>query len=344
MNWRIEELQKLRGYVVEWSEPGNYILSKRNRLYSSVSLEPPFTQIAEIHAPTWKRLASQTRLAQRLFRFMVSNAVPLANGDMFVSFDKSVGIIRKGEYKELSGLRRPCRILRSACAVTEDGSVYFGEYLPNTERGPMYVYRYSPGKDSLEVAYEFPAGSIRHVHGVYYDKISRSLYCLTGDAGSECRMMKTQDGFASIETIGEGDETWRAVSVLFDENRFLYGMDAEFETNKIYSFDRATGERTEIGDVSGTVFYSHRSGHDSFFATTAEGAPSQIENVAAIWHVSENGTLTEVAKFKKDLWHATLFQFGTIAFPHVASPSEEVYFHVVAAESDNRTFRLRKAE
>jgi hypothetical protein len=42
---------------------------------------------------------------------------------------------------------------------------------------------------------------------------------LTGDAGSECRIMRTEDGFASVETVGEGDETWRAVSVLFDENK-----------------------------------------------------------------------------------------------------------------------------
>src|SRR5688500_15416846 len=162
MTWKVEPIPELRGYTVEWAEDGNYYLSRRNFLFHSPDLKPPFNKIATIGAPSWKQAASSFRLAQRLLRFMVTNVVPLANGELFVTFDKSVGIIRDGKYVELAGLERPCRVLRSACAVDQNGDIYFGEYLANDERGEMRVYRYSPGSDALEVAYTFPAGSIKH--------------------------------------------------------------------------------------------------------------------------------------------------------------------------------------
>ena len=72
--------------------------------------------------------------------FHGDKCVPLDNGEIFVTFDKSVGVIRNGRYRELEGLARPCRVLRSACAIDGNGEIYFGEYLANNERGPMRVY------------------------------------------------------------------------------------------------------------------------------------------------------------------------------------------------------------
>lgn len=340
MNWTVEEVPELRGYTIEWAEPGNYYLSRRNVVYHSTDLKPPFKKVATINAPSWKQAASNLRLAQRLLRFMVTNVVPLTNGDLFVTFDKSIGVVRDGVYAELAGLARPCRVLRSACAVDGGGEIYFGEYLANDERGEMMVYRYSPGGGSIETAYTFPAGHIKHIHGIYFDKVTDSLLCLTGDDESECRMIRTFDGFRTAEIVGEGDETWRAVSILFDENAMYYGMDAEFRSNHIYRLDRDTLERTSLAEVNGTVFYSKQLGPELFFATTAENAPSQTENVAAIWNVSPEGTCREIAKFHKDRWHGTLFMFGTIHFPYANNLANDLYFSLVGVREDNRTFKI----
>jgi hypothetical protein len=342
MSWTIEPVPELRGFTVEWAEVGNYLLSRGNVLYRSSDLKLPFEKIASINAPGWKAIVSNVRLAQRLFRFMVTNVIPLDNGEIFLTFDKSVGVIRDGSYRELERMARPCRVLRSACAVDQNGEIYFGEYLANDERGPMRVYRYRPGSNEVDVPYFFPAGSIKHVHGIYVDPYTSSLICLTGDDEGECRMLKTSDGFQTVEVIGEGDETWRAVSMLFDERAMYYGMDAEFRSNHIYRIDRATGERTSLGDVNGTVFYSKRLGDDLFFATTAENAPSQTENVAAIWHVSPDLKLSELVKFQKDQWHGTLFMFGTIHFPYANNLADELYFSLVGVKEDNQTFKIMR--
>ncbi len=341
MNWTVDEIPELCGYTIEWAETGNYFLSRRNVVYSSPDLKPPFKKVATIDAPTWKQAASNFRLAQRLLRFMVTNVVPLANGDLFVTFDKSIGVVRDGAYKELSGLARPCRVLRSACALDDGGDVYFGEYLANDERGEMRIYRYQPGGDAVEVAYTFSANSIKHVHGVYFDAFTDSLVCLTGDDDSECRIIRSRDGFQTTEVVGEGDETWRAVSILFDANAMYYGMDAEFRSNQIFRLDRTTLDRKALGEVSGTVFYSKQLGESLFFATTAENAPSQTENVAAVWHVTPEGESHEIAKFHKDRWHGTLFMFGTIHFPY-ANKTDELYFSLVGVKEDNRTFKISR--
>jgi hypothetical protein len=342
MEWTVEEVPELRGYAVEYAADGNYYLSRRNELFHSENLRPPFAKIASIDAPFIKKLAANFRPAQRLLRFMVTNVIPLSNGDLFVTFDKSVGIVRDGKYQSLKGLNRPCRVLRSACAVDVDGDVFFGEYLANTERGAMKIYKYPAGSDALETAYTFPEETIRHVHGIYYDKHSNSMFSLTGDDDKECCFWQSFDGFRTTKIIGAGDETWRAVSVLFNEKSFFYGMDAEYRTNHIYKVSRENLERKSLGEVSGTVFYSKKIGADLFFATTAENAPSQIENVAALWHVDESDNLQKLVSFNKDRWHPTLFMFGTIHFPYQNLLKNELYFQVVGVREDNRTFRVKR--
>lgn len=343
MNWTVEAVPELHGYAVEWAEADNFYLSRRNQIYHSTALKPPFKLIATIDAAFWKTAASNFRLAQRVLRFMVTNVVPLANGDLFVTFDKSVGVVRNGKYRELKGLTRPCRVLRSACAVDKNGAIFFGEYLANSERGAMSVYKYSPGADSLEIAYTFPENSVRHIHGIYFDPFTDSVFCLTGDDEKECRFVRSSDGFKTVETVGEGDETWRAVSVLFEKNSFFYGMDAEYRANHIYRVRRETLERQSLGEVSGTVFYSKSIGADLFFTTTAENAPSQTENVAALWHVDANGNLRQLASFEKDRWHPSLFMFGTIHFPYANRLETELYFQLVGVREDNQTFRIKRA-
>lgn len=341
MNWTVENVPELKGYTIEWAEEGNFYLSLRNALFHSATLKPPFKKIAVIDAPFWKQTASVSRLAQRLLRFQVTNVVPLSNDEIFVTFDKSVGVVRNGKFQELKGLSRPCRVLRAACARDESGDIYFGEYLANDERGEMRIYKYSNGGEGIETAYVFPPNSIKHIHGIYFDEFSKALFCLTGDDEKECRILRSFDGFQTVETIGQGDETWRAVSILFDENSYFYGMDAEFRANHIYRVDRQTLERKSLGEVNGTVFYSKQLNGNLFFTTTAENAPSQIENVAALWTIDENDNCRKLVSYEKDSWHPTLFQFGTIHFPYQNSLKDELYFHLVGVKEDNQTFRIK---
>lgn len=342
MSWKIEEIPELKGFTIEWAGHEEYYLSRRNRLYRTKNLTSPLTEIGRVNAPRFKEAASYFRLPQRVFRFMFYNVAPLIDGSIFVTFDKTVGIFRDGRYADLQGLSRPCRVLRSGCAIENDGTVYFGEYLANDERREMNIYQYRVGEDKLEVVYVFPAGSIKHVHGLYFDRFTESILCLTGDAPNECQILKSTDGCRSFATVGKGDETWRAVSILFSEGHLTYGTDAEFRNNQVFRVDRETLERKQLGEVDGTVFYSKAVGDDLFFTTTAENAPSQKDNAAALWHFDKEGKGTKLASFAKDMWHATIFMFGTIHFPFHSAFGNELFFSLVGVKGDGRTFRVTK--
>jgi len=235
----------------------------------------------------------------------------------------------------------PC--LAGRLCIGQCGERFFGEYLANNERGGMRVYKYSPGSDRLESIYTFPPNSIKHIHGIYFDPFTNSLFCLTGDDDKECRITQTFDEFRTLETVGEGDETWRAVSLLFSAESLLYGMDAEFRDNHILQFDRKSKEQRRLGQVSGPVYFSKQFSGEMFFTTTAENAPSQKENVAAIWNVNAQGECQEIAKFPKDRWHRVLFMFGTIHFPYINTVEDGLYFYVVGAKGDGRSYRIHRS-
>lgn len=337
----LQELPLLRGYAVEWSQPGSFILSRRNRLYSSIDLVPPFAPMGRFPAPLWKEIAARIRPAQRLLRFMYYNVVKLPGKEVFVTFDKFVGVQVEGRIQMLGGLVRPCRILRGACAVDADGSVFFGEYLMNPDRHDVHVYRYVPGQPRAEIVHTFSSRTVRHVHGIYFDPYEKCLWCVTGDGERECLMLRTDDGFRTTSELGKGDETWRCVSLLFTESSLYYATDAEFRQNVLYKVDRRTGARTVLHELDGPVYYSAAVGQDLFFAVTAELCPSQKSPTATLWHLDPAGRCTPFASFPKDRFPVAWFLPGTLHFPRGPGRSGEILFQGVGLRSaDNRTFRI----
>jgi hypothetical protein len=332
------------GFAVEWAEPGRFILSRRNRLFSTAAPGAPLTPLCSFPASPGKSLLSTVRAVQRLLRFSFYNVVSLPDGSFFLSFDRSVGILRDGEVRPVPGLIRSARILRGACAVDASGDLYFGEYLSNRHHGPVYVYRLPAGSDRLEVVRRFEAGEALHVHGIYADPFEGGLWCVTGDRPDECRILRTMDGFRTFEVIGKGDETWRCVSLQFTRDAIYYGSDAEFSVNHLYRLSRRTGDRDMLTELEGPVYYSTRVGDDLFFGVSAEiWSPSQLVPNAAIWHVVPGGSVTRIVSLKKDLLPGRLFLPGTIDFAGGPGLSDRVFFHGVALKgADTRCHMLRR--
>lgn len=344
-DWKLEHVDELSGYSLEWLDSNRVYLSKRNSLYFGNSLrKASFKYLDRFKAPLMRQSASRLRLAQRLLRFMFYNVVPLKDETIFVAFDKGIGLFSKdGKFLSLGGQERPCRVLRSGCAVDQDGVLFFGEYFSNSQRGPIAIYRYQPGDRTATVAHRFKAGEVRHIHGLYRDPFTGDLWCMSGDLPHECRLLRTSDQFQTLETIGEGDESWRCISPLFTKNSVFYAMDAEFETNYIFRIDRKSGERHQICEIDGPVYYSHKLGDDLFFAVTAELCPSQKgKKQASIWHLTENGKATPVVTFQKDAFPVRYFLAGTIHFPDGPGVDKELYFNAAALKpADNAIYLLR---
>lgn len=348
MTWKVEIVPQLDGICIEWLAPERVLFSRRNEIYEANEPLGKRRLVGVVNTSKSKQLISKFRLGQRLLRFMIYNALPLADDSIFLTFGKQIGVLKNGKYQELGGVARPFRVLRGACAMSADGAIYFGEYFDNPTRGEMHVYRYRTGADSIEIAFTFPPQTIRHIHGVYRDSFSDDLYCLAGDSESESRIVKTADNFETVEIIGTGDETWRTVSVQFTADALFYATDAEFRQNYIYRFDRRTGERKILAEIDGPVYYSQKIGDDIFFVVTAELAPVQTKPQASIWHVNADGAAREIYSVRKQIPNkkaAALFMPGTLHFPYLQNGARETFLHAVSLQGvDNRSLRLYQSD
>jgi hypothetical protein len=341
--WIVERTEAPPGYTLEWHEPGYCLLSKGNRLFCGRDLTPPYEPLGTFPAPAWRSVLCRLRPAQRLLRFLFYNVLRLRDDALFATFDRGMALFDAGRFVPLEGLIRPCRVLRGACARDGAGNVYVGEYFSNQERTSVHVYRLVPGQTRLEIAHTFPAGAVRHIHGIYADPYAECLWCVTGDRTGECRVLRIADGFRTLGTVGAGDETWRTVSVLFTEDAVYYASDAEFVPNHLYRLDRKTGQRTVLAELPGPVYYSHKVGDDLFFAVTAELCPSQTDRCASLWHVAPDGTCTQVTAFMKDLLPVKYFMPGTLHFPQGPGHGEALVFQAVGLRGmDGRMYRLQR--
>lgn len=338
---RIEGRPALDGFGVEWADERRLIVSRRNDLFELVDGAAP-RLIARFPQQVWKEQVARQRHVQRALRFMYYNVLPLPSGEMFLTFGKDVGVIQPtSELQRIGGLHRPCRVLRGACALGADGAVYFGEYIDNAHRGPLHVYRYWPGASEVECVYSFSAGAIRHVHGVFTDPYGPDLWCAAGDSESECRIIRTGDGFRTHDIVGGGDETWRAVSLQFTPDAVFYAMDAEFRQNYIHRIDRKTGRRDVVQALEGPTYYSARRGMDLFFAVTAELAPIQKGKFAALWHVDGGTSGTQrLATFPKDAMSVRYFLPGTLDFAQGDGSRHEILFRTTALRPDNAVYAI----
>ena len=314
--FNIEWLPQLKGYTVEWADNEGYLLSRKNNIFFSQQLDDPniFKLIGTLSACRGERLISKNRIGQRLLRFLFYNVLRLSrSGRVFVTFRDRFGLFETdGRFQEVSGLVKPCKFLRGSCAVDEYGGVYLGEYHRNPLRGPMRIYYLPHGAIQLEIVHEFPAGLVRHVHGVYYDPYGQQLWCTTGDLDGECNILTTVDAFHTVDVVGKGDESWRAVGLTFTPEAIYYGTDAEFRQNVIYRIDRKTGKRESLGQVPGPIYYVRALGESQIFGVTAEGCPSQTRNAASLWQVT-NDSLHQLFIFDKD-WLPIQFMPGTLHF------------------------------
>lgn len=343
--WRAESVPAFRGYAVEWAEPGRIIVSRREQLFECSGVEPPQRRVAAFPQPPWRRLAARVRLAQRALRYMYYNVLPLADDSLFVTFGRQIGKFVDGAWQPVTGLKRPTRVLRSGCARTPDGDVYFGEYIGNVDRGEIHIYRLPAGETELQVVHTFAPKEIRHVHGVYQDPFDPSrLWLGTGDLESECQVATTTDGFRTLDVVGTGDETWRCVSLAFTKEFVYYGSDGEFAQNYLYRIDRDSGARTQLAAVDGPVYYAASTGDDVFLGVTAELCPSQVGRSAAVWNVQGQDPGQEVLSHEKDFWPGRYFLPGTWHFPAGPGLPNQLFVSGVALRgADHRTFCLKRA-
>ncbi len=254
-------------------------------------------------------------LTRRFFRAEITNLYELSDGTQILIAKK--GIFRKeinsNTFSKCFHIPRGSRPMN--LCIDEKDNIYFGEYFSNFEKKPVNIYFSFDKGLTWNVAYTFQEGEINHVHGIFYDKYTNRKWVITGDRDNECLIGYTDNDFQRLNIVFRGGQEYRTCSLLFFEDFIVFVTDSQYIQNEIKKFDRKTLEITSLQSIEGSGIYAGQSNRFSFVSTTIEPSTVNLDPYSHLY-ISENGLdWKEIAKYKKDRWHKSAFQFGSIQFP-----------------------------
>ncbi len=230
------------------------------------------------------------------------------------------------------GIPRGSRPL-SLCHAA-DGKLYFGDYFGNPGRAPVRIYAATYPALDFEPVYTFPAGAIRHVHGVFEDPFADALWVTTGDIGQEAAIWRTEDQFGTLKPVLRGGQQYRAVTLLFTTDHVYFGTDTPLEQNYICRFNRLTGVVERLVAVQGSVFHGCKVGEVLVFSTAVEPSKVNTASHAYIWASRDGVRWTCLKGYRKDCWPLKLFQYGQILFPSGINSTETLWYTPLATVRD----------
>ena len=166
------------------------------------------------------------------------------------------------------------------------------------------------------IVYQFPDKSIRHIHGVYSDPYSSSLWIATGDFDGECGLFEADShDFSLLSSYGDGSQSWRPVSLLFGESSIVWGMDSPIEASYLQTFSRTSRCISQGQHFPGPVWYSKQLTNDFYLLQTSVEIGVGSASNSAHLYVSQNLSDWDLlSSFRKDIFPKRLFKFGVISF------------------------------
>jgi hypothetical protein len=269
-----------------------------------------------------------SRLTSRAMRSDKCNVLVNSNGKILGIRGGIVYALEQDKpVRSLFSIQGDCVLHRSLCE-DQQGWTTFGEYFMNPQRQAVRIWRISPKLDQWEIAYEFKAGAVRHVHGIYRDPFEKENFWVTvGDFEGECHLLCTADRFKTFRSYGDGSQNYRAVNLFFTRETIAWITDSNLKLNHAFRLHRKTG-KVEMGqELDGSVWYGCPTRENIFVAfTTVERGPAILTQASSVL-VSEDAFHWEkVYSFKKDFYKPLqLFKYGVIACPSGEMSIHELY-------------------
>ena len=325
-------LQLIDKEIIHYAEKEVMISSK----YRTISYENNGV-IIKIELPEKnliKRLFGLFRISRRALRLDKCNVFLSSEGLIIIRQGK-VYLYKTKEKRLIQTLTlRNCRnVLHQSINATPDGYIYFGEYGSNSKRKSVPVYRSVDGGQTWKEIYTFPAGSIKHIHGCYYDKYEDKIWVCTGDFEDENCLLAADREFSSVEKYGDGQQKYRTCKILFTENNVHWLMDSPLETSYQITMDRKT-KKIKIGQkLMGPVWYVKALEDGGYLAATAqESGDGVLDDKVHLYFSSDLEEWKTIQKFDHDGLPKGWFKFGVIGFADGEQSSEAFYMFFEAVK------------
>jgi hypothetical protein len=353
--WDGDVLYASRGYdLICWKAP-----SHGGRRAS----DQRWQAIASFRPAWWRNFTSSARLTSRLMRdgFHALAVLPDASyehrEDNFPTDAPSLIAAVPGaivtrtsgsdDFRVTHKIRRGTRPLH--ITAVPSGIVYWGEYFDNRERAEVHIYSSADRGETWQVAYTFPAGAIRHIHNIVYDRWEDCLWILTGDEGAECKVLRASCDLRSVEVVLAGNQQARAVAAIPMADAIYLSTDTPFETNHVLRLGR-DGSVKSLDDLPSSSISGCRVGESVFFSTMVEpSAVNRSEEVLLVGSAdvesadvgsADIGSAGKsrwqvLARWQKDKWPMRYFQYGNAFLPDGENATNYLATTTVAVEGDD---------
>jgi len=315
----------ISGYCVLNIHNGIIYASKGYKIYRSSDETKTWELDGTVDDFKFSNLA-RIRLSARLFRAEIADLLILKDGSRVLIGKKGIFVAQKDsmEYKKTFSIPRGTRPL-NICEGA-DGTIYFGEYLRNIERTSVHIYHSHDGGVTWKICYTFKKDTIRHVHGIFYDKYEDKIWFATGDWDGECIIGNTSNDFKEVNIFKHGGQKYRTVELFFFKDFIIYGTDTEFEKNCIYKVNRKNATLERVQNVQGSIMSGSNNGNKIVISTTVEPSDVNTDQYSYVWFSEDGVNWKELCSFEKDLFDPIYFQYGRIKFPRNAIVGNKIFF------------------
>jgi hypothetical protein len=294
-------------------------------------------KLATLPLYSLKSLAARNRSAARLLRGSVDHVLFHGGTPVILACGHVFRCDLDARRAQLVGRLSGSRPL--AVASTREGRLYYGEYRNNVAREPIRVWRSEDGGSAWSVAWTF--NRVRHVHGVFEDPYSDTMWVTTGDTDEECGIWRTDDQFKSLHRVAGGSQQTRAINLLFTPSEIYFGTDTPTELNFIYRMDRNRGVPERLLGVEGSVFHACQAGKYLVFSSACEPSTVNTERTATVWASADGTRWRRVARFHKDLLPMRWFQYGQVYLAGGrGSDSSTVWVTPFATNESSTSYRI----
>jgi len=260
-------------------------------------------------------LLSHFFLTRRFFRAEITNMYSLRDGSELCIVKKGIFRREKNSNKFIKCFSVPRGSRPLNLCVLPNGNIYFGEYFSNFKKAVVHIYVSKDNGETWNVVYTFKEGEINHIHGLFYDKFTNNIWVVTGDRENECIIGYTSDEFKTFIILLRGGQEFRSCNLFFYKDYIVYATDSQYIQNTIKCINRATLEITELFKIQGSGIYAGQSNDFAFVSSTVEPSKVNLDKYSHLYVSSNGKQWREIDKYKKDNWHKSAFQFGSIQFP-----------------------------
>ena len=285
---------------------------------------------ASLESPSvMSRLCCRSRFASRALRWEARCGVEAGNG-LLVSWrgkllhcDLRTGGVRS-VFEAREGFSTPLTIQRAEGEI----AAVWGDYGQNVAKKPVGIYGLT-SEGVLRTLYEFPGGTIRHVHG-FAPRLAGGWYVFTGDMEETSGIYKANTDFSAVEPIAVGEQRFRAVRGYDIPEGLVYATDSSIIRNRVYLLpDEDPSSLRVLAEINGPCIYGTPCEAGYLFSTTVEPdervrgkrslfsmkpGPGVLTKEVQLILVTESAEAHEILRLEKDVFPMKLMQYGSMQF------------------------------